>query len=89
MGDVIDLKEYGEGFRADPHPVYAELRALGPVHRVRLLHVLLHVGDRVELVGRLDIGEGVLQLALPLGVGPEGVALAELALGVQVEQVVG
>ncbi|MFI1167660.1 cytochrome P450 [Streptomyces sp. NPDC020801] len=36
MADVIDLGEYGEEFRADPHPVYAELRALGPVHRVRL-----------------------------------------------------
>ncbi|MEU6811136.1 cytochrome P450 [Streptomyces sp. NPDC046831] len=36
MADVIDLGEYGEGFRADPYPVYAALRALGPVHRVRL-----------------------------------------------------
>ncbi|GGY06602.1 cytochrome P450 family protein [Streptomyces anandii] len=36
MADLIDLAEYGEGFRADPHPVYAELRELGPVHRVRL-----------------------------------------------------
>jgi cytochrome P450 len=36
MADLIDLTEYGEGFRADPHPVYAELRARGPVHRVRL-----------------------------------------------------
>ncbi|MEU6348440.1 cytochrome P450 [Streptomyces sp. NPDC047072] len=34
-GEVIDLGEYGEAFRADPHPVYAELRARGPVHRVR------------------------------------------------------
>ncbi|MDF3298630.1 cytochrome P450 family protein [Streptomyces tropicalis] len=33
---VIDLQEYGPGFRADPYPVYAELRARGPVHRVRL-----------------------------------------------------
>ena len=32
---VIDLGEYGDAFRVDPHPVYAELRALGPVHRVR------------------------------------------------------
>ncbi|MGW0824801.1 cytochrome P450 family protein [Streptomyces sp. NPDC002845] len=32
---VIDLGEYGAGFTEDPHPVYAELRALGPVHRVR------------------------------------------------------
>ncbi|AIS01312.1 cytochrome P450 family protein [Streptomyces glaucescens] len=36
MGDIIDLGDYGEGFRADPHPVYAALRARGPVHRVRL-----------------------------------------------------
>ncbi|UUU29748.1 cytochrome P450 [Streptomyces sp. CA-210063] len=33
---VIDLGEYGPRFTEDPHPVYAELRALGPVHRVRL-----------------------------------------------------
>lgn len=33
---MIDLGEYGAGFTEDPHPVYAELRALGPVHRVRL-----------------------------------------------------
>ncbi|NEA98152.1 cytochrome P450 [Streptomyces sp. SID13726] len=33
--EVIDLGEYGEAFRTDPHPVYAELRALGAVHRVR------------------------------------------------------
>ncbi|MER6981267.1 cytochrome P450 family protein [Streptomyces carpinensis] len=36
MADVIDLTEYGEGFREDPHPVYARLRELGPVHWVRL-----------------------------------------------------
>ncbi|MEV7339523.1 cytochrome P450 [Streptomyces sp. NPDC093544] len=36
MAEVIDLGEYGARFREDPHPVYAELRALGPVHRVRL-----------------------------------------------------
>ncbi|MEW2400524.1 cytochrome P450 [Streptomyces sp. NPDC046862] len=36
MGQVIDLGEYGPGFTEDPHPVYAELRARGPVHRVRL-----------------------------------------------------
>ncbi|MFD9461864.1 cytochrome P450 [Streptomyces sp. NPDC060027] len=33
---MIDLGEYGARFTEDPHPVYAELRALGPVHRVRL-----------------------------------------------------
>ena len=34
--DVVDLGEFGDGFRTDPHPVYAGLRARGPVHRVRL-----------------------------------------------------
>ncbi|MCF1593479.1 cytochrome P450 family protein [Streptomyces muensis] len=36
MVEAIDLGEFGEGFRADPHPVYARLRERGPVHRVRL-----------------------------------------------------
>ncbi|PAZ16860.1 cytochrome P450 [Streptomyces sp. SA15] len=35
MAEVIDLGEFGDAFRTDPHPVYAKLRALGPVHRVR------------------------------------------------------
>ncbi|MFF4801279.1 cytochrome P450 [Streptomyces sp. NPDC001351] len=36
MADLIDLGEFGDGFREDPHPVYARLRERGPVHRVRL-----------------------------------------------------
>ncbi|MFE2065116.1 cytochrome P450 [Streptomyces sp. NPDC059467] len=36
MARVIDLSGYGDAFRTDPHPVYAELRERGPVHRVRL-----------------------------------------------------
>ncbi|ANS69015.1 cytochrome P450 hydroxylase [Streptomyces lincolnensis] len=35
MDDVIDLGEYGDAFRTDPHPVYAGLRERGPVHRIR------------------------------------------------------
>ncbi|MEU6534611.1 cytochrome P450 [Streptomyces sp. NPDC047000] len=34
--EVIDLGEFGDGFRDDPHPFYARLRERGPVHRVRL-----------------------------------------------------
>lgn len=36
MADVIDLGGYGAAFRADPYPVYEELRERGPVHRVLL-----------------------------------------------------
>ena len=36
MTEVIDLGEFGEAFRRDPHQVYATLRESGPVHRVRL-----------------------------------------------------
>ncbi|NNN34604.1 cytochrome P450 [Streptomyces sp. S3(2020)] len=35
MAEVVDLGEFGEAFRTDPHPVYARLRERGPVHRVR------------------------------------------------------
>lgn len=33
---VVDLGEFGDAFRRDPHPVYARLREQGPVHRVRV-----------------------------------------------------
>ncbi|MFJ9909493.1 cytochrome P450 [Streptomyces sp. NPDC101152] len=36
MAELIDLGEFGDAFRTDPHPVYARLRERGPVHRVRL-----------------------------------------------------
>ncbi|MFF4053426.1 cytochrome P450 [Streptomyces chartreusis] len=36
MTNIVDLGDLGEGFRRDPHPVYAQLRARRPVHRVRL-----------------------------------------------------
>ncbi|MER6419353.1 cytochrome P450 [Streptomyces sp. NPDC001137] len=36
MADLIDLGDFGDGFREDPHSVYARLRERGPVHRVRL-----------------------------------------------------
>ncbi|WP_030348737.1 cytochrome P450 family protein [Streptomyces sp. NRRL S-1022] len=33
---VVDLGEFGEAFRRDPHPLYARLRERGPVHRIRM-----------------------------------------------------
>ncbi|MFI8193279.1 cytochrome P450 [Streptomyces sp. NPDC085946] len=34
--DVVDLAALGESFTRDPYPVYARLRAEGPVHRIRM-----------------------------------------------------
>ncbi|MEU5085265.1 cytochrome P450 [Streptomyces sp. NPDC021356] len=33
---IVDLAALGESFTRDPHPVYARLRAKGPVHRIRM-----------------------------------------------------
>ncbi|MEU9099809.1 cytochrome P450 [Streptomyces sp. NPDC048361] len=33
---VVDLAALGEDFTRDPYPLYAELRAQGPVHRIRM-----------------------------------------------------
>ncbi|MGV9252544.1 cytochrome P450 family protein [Streptomyces sp. NPDC003697] len=33
---IVDLAALGESFTRDPHPVYARLRAQGPVHRIRM-----------------------------------------------------
>ena len=43
----------------------ADVAADQPVHRDRAFHVPLHLVDGAELIGRLDVREGVLQLALP------------------------
>ncbi|GAA4961003.1 cytochrome P450 [Streptomyces caelestis] len=34
--DIVDLAALGESFTRDPYPVYARLRAQGPVHRIRM-----------------------------------------------------
>ncbi len=60
-----------------------------PVHRPRRLHVFLDLGRRALLVGRQLEGEGGLELALPLGVAGENVALRRLAPGVELEQLAG
>ena len=44
------------------------------VHRDRAFHVRLHLGDGAQLVGGLGVGEGLLELGLPRGVGREAVA---------------
>ncbi|MFD7864154.1 cytochrome P450 [Streptomyces sp. NPDC057682] len=36
LASIVDLGALGDAFTRDPHPVYASLRARGPVHRVLL-----------------------------------------------------
>ncbi len=57
-----------------------------PVHRPVRLHVGLHVRDGGELIGRLLVREGLLELALPRCVDGERVAGGVLALLVQHHQ---
>ncbi len=77
------------GAQRDLGLAVADVAADQPVHRPLGLHVGLGRLDRVDLVGGLRIGEGRLELELPLAVGREGVAAANLALGVEVEQLAG
>ena len=82
-GHLLAILDGLEG-RAQRHLGLAEadIAADQPIHRLDQLHIVLDVDQRLELIGRLDIREGILQLALPFAIGAEGVALAELALGV-------
>ncbi len=67
----------------------ADVAADQAVHGAVGLHVVLHVLDGLELVGRLLVGEGVLQLPLPGGVGGEGVARGGDPLAVEGHQFLG
>ncbi|WP_433887521.1 cytochrome P450 family protein [Streptomyces sp. CA-111067] len=52
---VVDLAALGEDFRRDPYPLYAELRARGPVHRV-----LMPEGHEAWLVVGYEAGRAAL-----------------------------
>ena len=76
-GDLLAvLHRLERGPHRDLGLAVADVAADQPVHRDRLLHVGLDLVDRGELVGRLDVREGVLELALPRRVRAEGVARA-------------
>ena len=67
----------------------ADVAADEPVHRLGLLQVGLHLGDGRHLVGRLLVGEGGLELGLPVGVGRERVAGDGLADGLELDHLGG
>ncbi|MFD9502231.1 cytochrome P450 [Streptomyces sp. NPDC060035] len=52
---IVDLAALGDAFTRDPYPVYAELRARGPVHRVRIPE-----GADAWLVVGYDAGRALL-----------------------------
>jgi hypothetical protein len=69
-GDLLAvLHRLERGPHGDLGLAVADVAADEPVHRDRALHVGLDLVDGAQLVGRLDVGEGVLELALPRGVG--------------------
>ena len=67
-GDLLAVHRGAEG-RAHGHLglAVADVAADEPVHRLRALHVAEHVLDRGELVGRLLVGEGRLELLQAAG----------------------
>ncbi len=84
---VLDRLE--RGAHRDLGLAVADVAADQPVHGHGPLHVDLDLVDGAQLVGRLDVREGVLELALPRGVGREGVAAGRHPRGVQADQLGG
>ena len=77
------------GPQRDLRLAVAHIAADQPVHGLGLLHVLLHLPHRLDLVRSLGVGEGGLQLLLPDGVRREGKTGEDLPGGVQLQQVLG
>ena len=77
------------GTHGDLGLAVAHVAAEQAIHDRRLLHVALHLVDGAQLIGRLLVFEGILELALPRGVLAKRVALVGLARGVEREQLGG
>ncbi|CAL9357063.1 Cytochrome P450 monooxygenase PikC [Streptomyces sp. enrichment culture] len=78
--NVVDLAALGESFTRDPYPVYARLRAQGPVHRIRMpeggasawLVVGYEAGRAALADPRLSKDWGKASPAFPLGAVSSG-----------------
>ena len=77
------------GAHGDLGLAVADVPAEKTVHGLLRLHVPFDVGDRLGLVGSLDVLEGVLELLLPGRVLREREPLGEAAAGVELEELVG
>ena len=56
------------------------------VHRHRLFHIRLDLVDGDQLIGSLDVGEGIFQFALPGCIWAEGMTLRRLTDGIQTDE---
>ena len=65
----------------------ADIPADQPVHDLPAFHIPLGVLDRLQLVLRLLVGEELLELALPLGVGAVDKSVLRLPLGIQRDEI--
>ena len=82
-----------DGLEGGPHGhlglAVADVAAEEAVHGRLALHVVLDLADRAELVlGLLEL-ERLLELGLPVALGAEAEALERLALGVELQELVG
>jgi hypothetical protein len=88
-----DLLAVLHGLERGPHGdlglAVADVAADEAVHRDLALHVGLDLVDGGELVGGLDVGEGVLELALPRGVRGERVPGRRHPRGVEPDELGG
>jgi hypothetical protein len=82
-----DLFACGHGLERGAHRdlgfAITDVPADEPVHRRLGLHVVLDLIHGAQLVGRLLVRKGVLELALPGSVRPECVALCRQSLRVE------
>ena len=74
------------GAQGDLGLAVADVATHQSIHRPGRFHVGLDQFDRLQLVGGLGEREALLELALPVGVGLEGVAGTAATLGVKAEQ---
>ena len=80
----LERRAHGDLGLAEP-----DVAADEPIHRLGQLHVGLDLVDRRDLVGRLLVGERVLELVLPRRVGTERVTGHRQTHGVEAHELAG
>ena len=86
---LVIADRFERGAHGDFRLAVTHIATKQAVHRLVRLHVALYVGDRLFLIFRLVVLEGIFKLFLPLGIGLEAVALRHAPFGVELQQFVG